>query len=119
VPHALVLDASEPLWRLRDAPREETVPGQPDVAFKRIVPGREASLQLEAPAGSPVRGFVRSPSGTRTIVLLDDAAWPADGALVTVDAVRPASAMYGTSLERVTVARIQLGGVAPWEDDDA
>jgi hypothetical protein len=117
VPHALVLDASEPLWRFRDAPRAEVVPAQPDPSFMRVVPGEEPALHLEALAGSRVVAFVRSPSGTRTIVLLDDAAWPADGATVALDAVRPASALYGTAEERVTVTTIPLAGHAPWEDD--
>ena len=43
-------------------------------AYQRIVPGRESSLQLTATG--PVAGFVRSASGTRTLVMLNDAAWP-------------------------------------------
>jgi len=42
----VLLDADEPLWRFRDAPRQEVVPNQPnppDPAYQRIVPGREPS----------------------------------------------------------------------------
>jgi large repetitive protein len=123
VPHALVLDTSEPLWRFRDAPTQEVVPNAdplkppPDPAFQRIIPGRELSLKLEA--ASPVTGFVRSPAGTRTIVLLADAAWPSGGATVTIDAVRTASTLYGITERRVTVTTLPLGGHAPWEGDDA
>lgn len=116
VPHAVLLDASEPLWRFRDAPKQEVVPGQPDNAFQRIVPGEETSLKLEAAA--PVTGFVRSPAGTRTIAFLNDTAWPQSGATVTIDAVRPASTLYGFAEQRTKVATLPLGGHAPWEDDD-
>lgn len=125
VPHALLLDASEPLWRFRDAPREEAVPVPPgssapaDPSFKRIVPGQEPSLELQSVGAGPVKGFVRSTSGTRTIVFLDDTAWPTTGATVTIDAVRPASSLYETPEQRVNVATIALAGNAPWEDDDA
>jgi hypothetical protein len=111
-----VLDADEPLWRFREAPRQEVVPNQPDPAYMRIIPGREPSLQLTA--AGPVAGFVRSTSGTRTIVLLNDTNWPATGAVVTIDAVRPASTLYGFTAETVRVTTVPLEGHAPWEDDD-
>jgi hypothetical protein len=117
VPHAIVLDADEPLWRFRDAPRQEQVPGQPDPAYQRIIPGREPSLLLTSTG--PVAGFVRSPAGTRTVVLLNDANWPQNGATVTINAVRPASTLYGFAGETVVVTTLPLEGHAPWEDDDA
>jgi hypothetical protein len=117
VPHAVLLDASEPLWRWRMAPVEEVVPNAGDPAFKRIIPGEEFSLRLEATG--PVTGFVRSPSGTRTLVLLADTPWPSAGATVVIDAVRPASMLFDVKEQRVTVTTLPLGGHAPWEDDDA
>jgi hypothetical protein len=117
VPHAILLDAAESLWRFRDAPRLEVVPDQPDPAYQRVVPGQETALHLEATGR--VTGFVRSPAGTRTLVLLDDAAWPAAGATVVLHLVRPASALYGIAERRATLTTLPLGGVAPWEDDDA
>jgi hypothetical protein len=116
VPHAIVLDADEPLWRFRDAPRQEVVPNQPDPAYMRIIPGREPSLRLSATG--PVSGFVRSTSGTRTVVLLNDAGWPVSGATVTIDADRPASTLYGFAGETVRVTELPLEGHAPWESDD-
>jgi hypothetical protein len=118
VPHAVVLDAAEPLWRLRDEPKQEVVDPSTDPSFQRVVPGQNPSLLLEAVGASRVRSFVHSPSGTRTIVLLDDATWPAGGATVQIDAVRPASALYGTVEERVRVTTIPLDDHAPWEDGD-
>ncbi len=116
VPHAILLDADEPLWRFRDAPTEEVVPDQPDPAYKRIVPGQEPSLKLTATG--PVSGFVRSTSGTRTVVLLNDANWPTTGSTVTVDAVRPPSTLYSFAGETVRVTTIPLEGHAPWDGDD-
>ena len=117
VPHAILLDADEPLWRFRDAPVQETVPNQPDPAYERIIPGREPSLRLTATG--PVAGFVRSPSGTRTLVLLNDAAWPVNGATVTITADRPASTLYAFAGETAVVTTLPLAGHAPWEEDDA
>ena len=123
VPHAVLLDASEPLWRSRDMPKQEVVPNaDPDLppldpAFQRIVPGEELSLKLEA--AGPVAGFVRSPAGTRTVVFLADTTWPTGGATVLIEAVRTASTLYAIAEQRVTVTRLELGGHAPWENDDA
>lgn len=119
VPHAVLLDADEPLWRFRDAPRQEVVPNQPnppDPAYQRIVPGREPSLRLTATG--PVAGFVRSTSGTRTLVMLNDATWPASGATVTIDAVRPASTLYGFAGQTARVTTLPLEGRAPWDEED-
>ena len=116
VPHAILLDADEPLWRFRDAPRQEVVPGQSDAAYQRIVPGREPSLHLTG--GGPVAGFVRSASGTRTLVMLNDAAWPTTGATVTVDAVRPPSTLYGFAGQTARVTTVPLDGQAPWDEED-
>ncbi len=123
VPHAILLDASEPLWRFRDAPTQEVVPSADatkppiDPAYQRIVPGRELALELAA--SSPVTGFVHSPAGTRTIVFLADTSWPASGVTVTIDAVQTASTLYDIAEKRVTVTTVPLGGHAPWEDDGA
>lgn len=117
VPHAVLIDASEPLWRLRDVPKQEPVDGSTDPSFQRIVPGEEPSLELRGTA--PVTRFVRSPSGTRTLAFLDDAVWPAAGATVVIDAVRPASTLYGTAGQLVNISTLRLGGGAPWEDDNA
>jgi hypothetical protein len=122
VPHAVLLDASEPLWRLRDVPTQEVVPNADptqlplDPSFQRIVPGEELSLKLEAAA--PATGFVRSPAGTRTVVFLEDTTWPTAGATVLIEAVRTGSTLYDITEQRVTVTRLELGGHAPWEDDD-
>ena len=64
-------------------------------------------------------GFVRSPSGTRTLVLLNDAAWPVNGATVTITADRPASTLYAFAGETAVVTTLPLAGHAPWEEDDA
>jgi hypothetical protein len=117
VPHALLIDASEPLWRMRDVPRQEPVPDSDDPSFQRVVPGAEPSLELRGTA--PVTRFVRSPAGTRTIAFLDDSGWPVAGAAIVIDAVRPASSLYGTTELAVNVSTLPLGGGAPWEDDNA
>ena len=80
------------------------------------MPGREPSLQLTATG--PVAGFVRSTSGTRTLVMLNDASWPTAGATVTIDAVRPASTLYGFAGQTARVTTVPLEGQAPWDEED-
>lgn len=120
--HAILIDAAEPLWRVRQEPRLETVPGQLDPAYQRMVPGEAVALRLVEQGSSAIDRWVRSPGGTRTLALVKDSfSVPAGGATITVRAERPASALYGLTGQAVTLLALQLGdnGAAPWETDDA
>jgi hypothetical protein len=120
--HAILIDAAEPLWRTRQEPTLETVPGQLDPAYKRIVPGEADALRLVEQGSSAIARFVRSPGGTRTLALVKDSfVVPAAGATITIRAERPASTLYGLAADAVTVLALELGdaGAAPWETDDA
>ncbi|HEV2757651.1 MAG TPA: DUF6603 domain-containing protein [Actinomycetota bacterium] len=120
-PHAILIDSVEPLWRTRYAPVMETVPDQSDPAYKRIVPGTEVALRLiEAAGGGPyVDRFVRSPSGTRTLVLLSPAFTPAASAsTVTISAERTASALFATVPSSEVLVSLPFLPQPPWELDD-
>jgi hypothetical protein len=120
--HAILIDAAEPLWRTRREPVLETVPGQLDPAYQRIVPGEAVALRLVEQDSTAIARFVRSPGGTRTLALVKDTfAVPAAGATITIRAERPASSLYGLAAQAVTVLALQIGdgGAAPWETDDA
>jgi hypothetical protein len=118
-PHAILLDAAEPLWRTRQEPRLETVPDQIDPAYKRIVPATVDALRLVEQGSPKVARYVRSPGGTRTLAILDDAAVGAAEATIALAAERSASALYGLAAQTTPVLEIPLEAAAPWEGDDA
>jgi hypothetical protein len=120
--HAILIDAAEPLWRFRQEPKLETVPGQLDPAYQRIVPGQAVALRLVEQGSAAIERWVRSPGGTRTLAIVKNTfTVPAAGTTVTVQAERPASQLYGLPAQAVTVLALQLAdaGAAPWETDDA
>ena len=116
-PHAILVDAAEPLWRKRDEPRLETVPGQSDPAYKRVVPGQAPGLEMIEQGTSGIARFVHSPSGTRTLAIVKDTYTPGAGASIRLAVRRPASTLYGLSAASVTLADLPFGAVAPWEED--
>jgi hypothetical protein len=116
-PHAILLDAAEPLWRLRDEPRLETVPGQSDPAYKRIVPGRAPGMEVVEDGTSGIARFIRSPSGTRTLAIVKDTFTPGTGGPIRLTVRRTASALYGLAASSVRLVELPFAGVAPWEED--
>jgi hypothetical protein len=116
-PHAILIDAIEPLWRTRQEPRLETVPDQLDPAYKRIVPRTVDALRLIETGSSAIARFVRSPGGTRTVALVKDSFAPTG--VITIKAERTESSLYGLSAQTSTVLELQIGTAAPWETDDA
>jgi len=117
VPHAILIDAAEPLWRRRDEPTLEQVPNQPDPAFQRLVPATRPALRLAQLGGSQIARFVRSPSGTRTVAVFTDSFVPAaGGTALQIVAVVPPSTLYGVLADTRTLLQITLQPVAPWEE---
>lgn len=117
LPHAILIDAAEPLWRVRDEPTLETVPGQTDPAFKRLVPGTRPAARVAEQGGSHVARLVHSPGGTRTVAVLQDSFEPAAaGTTVTLVVERPASAVYEITAATHTLLALTLLPVAPWEE---
>jgi hypothetical protein len=117
-PHAILIDAAEPLWRSRQEPALETVPGQLDPAYKRIVPATVPAMQLAESGSSAIARFVRSPGGTRTLALIKDTFVPTGTSPITIRAERTSSALYGIAAATTTVLDLVIGGAAPWETDD-
>ncbi|MFC8350045.1 hypothetical protein [Streptomyces sp. NPDC057280] len=118
-PHAILIDAAEPLWRTRQEPRLETVPDQLDPAYKRVVPTEVDALRLVEQGSAAVASFVHSPGGARTLAVLADAAVGTSDTLVSIAAERPASTLFGLAQRTTTVLTLTLGPQAPWETDDA
>jgi hypothetical protein len=118
-PHALLIDAAEPLWRTRLEPRLETVPDQLDPAYQRIVPATTDALRLVEQGSGAVAQFVHSPGGARTLAILADSAVGTAETTITIVAERPASTLYGLTTQTTTVLALTIGAGAPWETDDA
>src|SRR5205085_5394742 len=71
-PHAILMDAAEPLWRTRSEPILETVPGQDDPAFERVVAQQVEAMRIIEVNGATISQFVHSPGGTRTLAIFSD-----------------------------------------------
>lgn len=122
-PHAILLDSPEALWRVRYEPTMEVVPGQvlghEDPAYQRIVPAETESMFIAEQGGPNVQRFVRSPSGTRTLVFISDSFSIANGgATLRLLINRPASALYALTAESQPLLTIAFGQRAPWEEDE-
>jgi hypothetical protein len=118
-PHAILIDAAEPLWRTRLEPRLETVPDQLDPAYQRIVPATVDALRLVEQGSAAITRFVRSTGGARTLAILADAAVGSAETPVTIVAEQPASSLYALLAKSTPVLALTLGAAAPWETDDA
>jgi hypothetical protein len=123
LPHAILVDSTEPLWRARVQPVLETVPDQTDKNFKRAVLGEAVMLLVEeavGPSGPRLSHFVRSPSGTRTLAFFTPGFAPPlpDGETVTLVLRRPANALFALADEAAPLVKAVLRPTAPWEDDN-
>ena len=117
-PHIILIDAAEPLWRMRLEPRLQTVPDQDDPAFQRIVPTPLAALEIIEQAGSNITRFVRSTGGTRTLAVISDSFNPpAGGGVITLALHRAHSELYGISELTEVLIALPLDARAPWESD--
>ncbi|HUP02725.1 MAG TPA: hypothetical protein VMU19_01970, partial [Bryobacteraceae bacterium] len=120
VPHAVLIDSIEPVWRYRQEPNfSNPVPSDP--SFQTVTIGSVPSLEVaEAPhSGSAAIGtFYVSPGGARTVAVFSSAfSPPAGGATVGLQLLRPASATYGNADETASVVQLTVTPYAPWEND--
>jgi hypothetical protein len=121
-PYAVLIDAAEPMWRLRSEPEKKIVK---DGAGQEIDPqfviweeGRKMSLELLEHSGtSIIDHYVRSSGGTRCLLMLDQSALSTTGDTpLTVDIRQPASTFYDMPEKRETLITINLEQKAPWEE---
>lgn len=122
-PHAILIDSPEALWRMRDEPTLELVPGQvlgkEDPAYKRIVPAQTDAMQIGEQGGPNVHRYVRSISGTRTLVFISDSfAFAAGSAMINLIINRPGSGIYKLPAENYQLLTIPFGTCAPWEEEE-
>jgi hypothetical protein len=111
-PHAILLDAPEPLWRYRSEPVLQKVPNQSDPNFKMVVPDQTPELRVQLTSGSA--RFIRSTGGTRTLVILSNSY---SGGTLEFKLFRDASSLFQVAAATAPLLTIQLGMTAPWEED--
>jgi hypothetical protein len=117
VPHAILIDSVEPVWRTRQEPTF-TTPISSDPTFKIVTIGPATSLEIVETGGSSIGGYVTSPSGARTIAMFAAGfSPPPGGTTVTLTLHRPASATYNSAEESHTVFALPVAPQAPWEND--
>jgi hypothetical protein len=122
VPHCVLIDCTEPLWRWRQEPML-TAPEQDDPSFEIVTVSAAAALTVtEVTSGGPasIGGFYYSTSGTRTIaVLAAGFAPPAAGTTVSLALHRPASTVFPLTDHVAPIIGLVIGPNAPWEADNA
>jgi len=121
VPHAILVDAIEPLWRYRPEPSFDT-PISTDPSFRIVTIQPTPSLEVAEAAASPTQAsvatFIVSTGGTRTVALFRPGfAPPPGGTTVSLRLHRPASAVYGNGDEAALIAALAIPAEAPWEGD--
>ncbi len=123
-PVAVVVECSEPLWRLRTMPAQVTGPADaldPIHTWWRGVPSDWLALQeSSAPVAAgdlpraDVRRIIRCPGRTRALVLLEPGQ---RGTEVRLDLVVAADLLAQTPEQRSVAVRVSLAR-APWEVED-
>ena len=120
-PHAILLDAIEPLWRSRPEPGFST-PISSDPSFRIVTIQSVSSLEVLEDIGSPafpcVGSFIVSPGATRTVAMFKTGlSIPAAGTLVTLDLHRRASTYYATADAAAPLLQLLVTPQPPWEND--
>ena len=120
-PNALLIDASEPIWRQRIEAVKQTVVNQQnqeiDPAFKIYENTAVDSMVLKAKAGeNRISHFVKTTAGTRTLVVFKNTPIPSAGVACNVMIEQLASSFYSMPAKLMPLVTIQLSNKAPWED---
>ena len=117
VPHAILIDSVEPLWRTRQEP-VFTNPIASDPSFKIVTINPVTALEVTETGGPSIGGYVVSPGGTRTVLLFNAAfSPPPGGTTVNLALHRPASSVYGLANQVDLIVALPVAPKAPWEND--
>jgi hypothetical protein len=110
-PAALLIDAPEPLWRSRLEPIKVTETSSDGSTIERWMSQPRQYLELAEAGTSVIQQFVRSPGGTRTLVILN----PALGDLNLVLRQHELELLNSaTPTADQTIFSAPLPSVAPW-----
>jgi hypothetical protein len=117
VPHALLIDCTEPLWRTRSEPTFQN-PIPEDPSFKIVTIAPATSLEIVEQGGTSIAACFVSPGGTRTVAMFAPGfSPPPGGATITLALHRPASAIYAAAEETDVIFAVPIDPQAPWEND--
>jgi hypothetical protein len=121
VPYGILIDAIEPLWRKTTIADSKVVKNEKneiiDPNFKIYENMQISSMQLLGnPAEGHIRYFVRSESGTRTLVILKNKSWPKAGASFSLTVKQPAIPFYDLPEKTAELISLKIFPDAPWEE---
>jgi hypothetical protein len=117
VPHAILIDSVEPLWRTRREPGF-TYPIPTDPSFRIVTIEAVPALEITELGGPSIGRYVVSPGGTRTVALFNAGfSPPSGGTKVTLALHRPASSVYGLADRVDVIVALPVAPQAPWEND--
>jgi hypothetical protein len=117
VPHAVLIDCTEPLWRMRPEPTFQN-PIATDPSFKIVAIGDATSLEVSEQSSANIGAYLVSAAGTRTVAVFKAGFTPPPtGSTVTLALHRPASPIYGNPDEADVIVALQIAPTAPWEND--
>lgn len=121
IPYALLIDASEPIWRKRIEAIKKPVlneqGNQIDPFFKIYENAPVDAMILKRKGGQNIiKQFVKSTAGTRTIILFNTLAWPAAGTSLSIMIEQTASTFYNLPSKELPLINLTLYPKAPWED---
>lgn len=121
VPYGILIDAIEPLWRKVTIAESKKVKNEKgeiiDDNFIIYENAPTPSMFLSGVSGeNHIRYFVRSESGTRTLVILKDKPWPKAGSSFTMHVKQPAIPFYGLMEKNATLVSLKIYPDAPWEE---
>lgn len=111
--HAILIDSREPLWRTRSEPKYEALDPQVDPEFRIVTP--QIVTTLEMTGSDNIERIVHSTGGMRAVIFFKNTFV---GGRVRLQLHRPASTLYSTVDKVVQIIDLDIGPVAPWEDDE-
>lgn len=120
VPYALLVDATEPVWRksiiaeAREVKNEQLQVIDPNFKIYENHPV-DSMVMLQSAGESRISHFIRSSGGTRTLVMFNQTPIPTAGETVTVKIAQLEQTFYNLPRKEMDLIRITLYPVAPWE----
>jgi hypothetical protein len=119
-PYAVLIDAAEPIWRIRQEPLKKAVVNEQnevlDPAFVVYEQQTVEHLKLRPASGQTrIRHFVRSTGGTRTLVFLQRNPLLTASETLTIEIVRTSSALFGLAEQSAVLLELELSPTPPWE----
>jgi hypothetical protein len=121
-PYAILIDASEPMWRTRiEAVESDPVKNAQgnviDPAFVIYQNQPVDAMILEPDTGaSRISHFIKTTAGTRTLIVFKDMPWTDTPETIGIKITQVASTFYDLPTVSHSIVNLQLSSKAPWEE---